>query len=244
MMRNFFILAAAVLAGAPAAAQTQTPSEARFATTTLDVSAEGEARLPPDMATIELGVTTQGATAASAMRANAQAMSRVVAALRAAGLGQHDIQTSQLSLRAQFAYSQGEAPRLTGYEAMNEVAVRVNDLTRLGSAVDAAIAAGATDVAQISFGLKSPGEAENLARFTAVKALQDKAAILADAAGYHIRRLVNLQETSLDQGGPRPLAMAAVAKAVATPIETGDIVVRVELTGEFELTHEPERPER
>jgi uncharacterized protein YggE len=246
MTRNLLILLAAAMAGPSAVAQTQPAADARFATTTLDVSAEGEARLPPDMATLELGVTTEAASAKAAADANAQAMARVIAALRGADLGPHDIQTSTLSLSPQYAYRQGEAARLTGYQATNEVTVRVTDLARLEPAIDAAVGAGATDVAQISFGLKSPDQAENLARFNAVKALQDKAVILADAAGYHIRRLVNLQETSPEIGGPRPFAAMALAKpaAPATPIETGEVVVRVELTGEFELTHQPETPER
>src|ERR1700759_2293713 len=74
-------LPAALLAGA-APALAQTASDARFATTTLDITGHGEARVPPDQATLELGVTTQGPSAAAAMQANAADMAKVVAALR------------------------------------------------------------------------------------------------------------------------------------------------------------------
>jgi uncharacterized protein YggE len=189
------------------------------------------------MATIDLGVVTQGATAADAMRTNAEAMTKVIGVLKAGGVDPRDIVTSTLSLSPQYAYGQSQAPRLTGYSANNSVTVTVEDLTRLGPVVDAVVGAGASSVSQIRFGLKAPGSAENLARFMAMKNLQEKAATYADAAGYHIRRLVNVSEASAVQAQPpRPMLAMAVA-APATPIETGQITVTIDVTGEFELGH-------
>ncbi|MBV9997319.1 MAG: SIMPL domain-containing protein [Caulobacteraceae bacterium] len=240
-MRSMFAAAAlaALLAPGGLCAQTETPGPAaRFAATTLDLSAYGEVSAPPDMATITLGVTDQAPDAAQALADNAAAMNRVVAALRARGIAPADIQTSQLGLSPQYAYEQGQAPRLTGYEASNQVVITVRDLARLGATVDAVVKAGATNVGAIEFGLRSRVPAENAARMAAVKALQDKAAIYADAAGYRIRRLVNLSEgASETPGPPRPLMMAAAAKAAPTPVEAGELKVRVDVTGEFELTH-------
>jgi hypothetical protein len=226
----------AVLAlAAPAAAQTA--SAARFATTTLDVSGHGEARLPPDMATIVLGVEAEGAGAAAAMQANAAAMTRVIAALRADGVAPTDMQTSTLSLSPRYADVSGAPPKLTGYAADNRVTVRVADLTRLGPVMDAVVGAGANSVSQISFGLKSRASAENYARLAAVKDLDDKAALFAEAAGYHIRRLVTLSEGSAPSTiAPRMMRAADVAGA-ATPVEAGMITVSVDVSGEFELTH-------
>ncbi|MGH6957260.1 MAG: SIMPL domain-containing protein [Caulobacteraceae bacterium] len=228
--------AALALAAAPAFAQVQTG--ARFAATTLDVSARGEAHVPPDMATIDLGVSAEAPDAASAMRQNAEAMAKVVAALRAGGIDARDIRTSSIGLTPQYAYAQGQPRRLTGYEADNRVAVKVNDLGRLGADIDAAVGAGATNVGEVSFGLKNPVSAENYARLAAVKALEDKASILAEASGYHIRRLVNLTETGAAPSPPPPrpmMAMAMARAAPATPVEAGEMVVGVEVTGEFEL---------
>ena len=104
--------------------------------------------------------------------------------------------------------------------------------------VDAGVDAGANDAGQISFGLKSRASAETFARLAAIKALDDKAATMADAAGYHIRRLVNLSEVASEQG-PQPRVYVAAQRAggAATPVETGEVVVSVDVTGEFELTH-------
>ena len=227
----------APLAAKPAAADPS--SDARFVTTTLDLTGHGEARAPPDLATLDLGVTTTAATAAEAMAQNAAAMTKVVAAVRAKGVGPHEIVTSTLSLAPQYIYAQGHAPQLTGYQASNRITVTLTDLTLVGSVVDSAVGAGANDAGQISFGLKSRVSAENFARLAAIKALDDKAAAMADAAGYHIRRLVNLSEASaVRSGGPVPvMAMARMQAVPVTPVETGEVVVSVDVAGEFELTH-------
>ncbi|MGA2952994.1 MAG: SIMPL domain-containing protein [Caulobacteraceae bacterium] len=234
MIRKAAVIAAFLLAAAPAAwAQDR---DARFAATLLNVSAYGEVKAAPDQATITLGVDTTAPTAAAALGANAEKMTRVVAALKNAGVADKDIQTSQLSLSPQYAYEQGEAPRLTGYQASNQVTVAEPDLSRLGRLADAVVTAGATNISQIGFGLAHPIEAENAARLAAVKALQDKAALLANAAGYHIVRLVTLTEDSGEtQPSPRPMMMMAAKAAAPTPVEAGELGVRVSVSGVFEL---------
>jgi uncharacterized protein YggE len=235
-------LAAALAAASSAPAQPAAPqpiaADTQFAATTLDLTAYGEVEAQPDMATITLGVTDQAPTAGQALGDNAAAMAKVVASLRAGGIEARDIRTSQLSLSPQYAYPNGQPARLTGYEASNQVTVTVRDLTRLGAAVDAVVGAGATNVGQVEFGLMSPTSAQNAARLAAVKALEDKAALYADASGYHIRRLVNLSEgVSSSAQPPRPVMfMAKAATSVATPVEAGDMKVRVDVSGEFELT--------
>src|SRR5206468_9325547 len=135
----------------------------------------GEARLPPDMATITLGVSNEAPSAAEALRANGVAMNAVIAALKKAGIAERDLQTSNLSINPQYVYQQNLPPKLSGYQVSNQLTVTVNDLARLGPVVDATVNAGANNVSAISFGLKTPVSAENSARVAAVKALQDKA---------------------------------------------------------------------
>jgi uncharacterized protein YggE len=81
-------------------------------------------------------------------------MNRVVAALRAQGVAERDIQTSSINLNPQMQYRENQSPVVTGYEASNQVTVTVNDLARLGPTVDAVVAAGSNQINGISFGLK------------------------------------------------------------------------------------------
>ncbi len=237
------LLGATALTGASApaafaqAAPEASGADSAFRATTLSLSAFGEIKAAPDMATISLGVQTHAPTAAQAMSDNASRMSQVVATLKKGGIEARDIQTSGLNLGAEYAYEPNKPPRLTGYQASNQVTVIVNDLARLGPALDAVVAAGANQVNGVSFGLKNPGAAEDQARLKAVQALQAKAQLYAGATGHRVLRLVNLAEG----GGfvpPAPVPMlrrtAMVAEA-ATPVEPGQLNVRIDVSATYEL---------
>lgn len=233
-------LSITLLAALPAAAFAQSAEAPKspFSATTLRLAAYGEVEAPPDMATLEVGVQTTAPTAVDASRQNADRTARLVAAVKGAGVPDRDLQTAQISLSPQYAYESGQAPRLTGYQASNQVRVTVHDLSKLARVVDFAAGAGATNLGQVEFSLAAPTAAENSARVAAVKALEDKAQLYARATGYRIVRLVNLSEgVEAGVAPPRPMmVMEAMAKvATPTPIEEGEIKVRADITGVFEL---------
>jgi len=235
-----FAATAATPAAMAQSAPAPTPASAAdtlFRATTLNLSAYGETRIAPDMASINLGVNTEAPTAAGAMQANAAQMTRMMAALKKAGIADKDVQTSNLNLSAQYDYAQNQSPKLRGYQASNQVTVVVHDLARLGAAVDATVQAGANQVNGISFALSDPTAAENLAREAAVKALTAKASLYATATGYRIVRMVSLSEGGgYSPAPPQPLmAMARMAKADSTPVAAGELEVRIDINGMYEL---------
>ena len=178
----------------------------------------------------------QAPSAQAAMAANATHMTAVTAALRRQGVADRDIQTSNLNLNPQYQYADGQPPRLTSYQASNQVIIRVNDLARLGPAIDAVVGAGANQVQGISFGLKDSQGPEDAARKLAAKDLAAKADLYAAATGYHVSRLVTLSESGGYAPQPiMPMAMARMAKADSTPISAGELTVRVEVSGAYEL---------
>jgi uncharacterized protein YggE len=223
-----------------ALAQAAPPAaESMFRATTLNLAAYGETRIAPDMATISLGVMTEAKTAQAAMQANAARMTQVVDTLRRAGIAAKDIQTSGLNLNPQYVYEQNLPPRLNGYQASNQVTITVHDLARLGQVVDATVSAGANQVNGINFGLDDPTAAENAAREAAVKALSAKAELYARATGHRISRLVTLSEGAASYPVPPPMpimAMQRMEKAADTSVSPGELKVRVDVTGLYELT--------
>ena len=232
-----FALTAALLTGAAALPAHADTADAAFRATTLNLSAYGESKAVPDLATITLGVQTDAPTAAGAMGANAAQMNKVIAALKKAGIAERDIQTSNLSVNPQYVYVENNPPKLNGYQASNQVTIQVRDLAKLGQTVDATVNAGATNVGGISFGLSDPQAAEDKARLDAVKALQAKADLYARATGYKIVRLV-----SLGEGGgytpPPPMPMYAMAKremADSSPVSAGELKVRIDVSATYEL---------
>jgi len=239
----FALIAGAMLLACPAGAWAQAAeplASDAFRATTLNLSASGEVRAAPDMASIGVGVQTEAPTAAQAMSDNAMRMNQVIAALRRAGIEAKDIKTSGVNLGAQFDYQPNQPPRLTGYQASNQVQVSVFDLAKLGPTLDAVVAAGANQVNGVTFALKDPVAVENEARQKAVQALQAKAQLYAGATGFRTLRLVNLSEG----GGfapPRPVTVMsaramAVDVAAPTPVEAGQLDVRIDISGVFELS--------
>ncbi|KQY92798.1 hypothetical protein ASD21_15645 [Caulobacter sp. Root1455] len=231
-------LAAALLTGATALPAHADSADAAFRATTLNLSASGESKVTPDLATITLGVQTDAPTAAGALSANAAQMNKVVAALKKAGIADRDIQTSSLNVNPQYVYVQNEPPKLNGYQASNQVTIQVRDLTKLGQTVDATVGAGATNVGGISFGLQDPKAAEDAARLDAVKALQAKADLYARATGYKIVRLVSLGEGGGYTPSPPPMPMYAMAKremADSSPVSAGELKVRIDVSATYEL---------
>jgi uncharacterized protein YggE len=207
--------------------------------TTLAISASGEVKATPDMATISLGVQTDAPTAAEAMSQNAAQMTRIVETLKRSGVADKDIKTSGLSLNAQFDYQPNKPPRLNGYQASNQVTVLVYDLARLGATLDAVVASGANEINGVGFGLKDPGAAEDAARLKAVQTLQARAQLYAGATGLHLGQLINLTEGEA-VAPPRPIPLMAMranaAVAATTPVEAGQLDIRIDVSGLYELT--------
>lgn len=234
-------LGALIVAGSAGVSLAQsapaTAADTIFQSTTLSLSAYGEVRQVPDMATISLGVQTEAPTAAEAMRLNAMRMNQVIATLKRGGIADRNIQTSGVNLNPQYVYQENLPPKLTGYQASNTVTITVRDLSKAGSALDTAVNAGATSVGGIAFGLQNSDAAEDAARLDAVRALQAKANLYAQAMGYRVARLVTLSEGG-GYSPPSPVPMFAMAradKAESTPVEAGELKVRIDINATFEL---------
>ncbi len=219
-MRVFPVLATALMLGLPAFAETP-PA-------TISVTGEGKVEIAPDMATLNLGVTTEADTAAAALKANSDGLAGALSRLKAAGIAERDIQTSGLSLNPRYDYgtSGGEA-KITGYVAANMVTVRVRDLGVLGQTLDAVVTDGANTLGGLGFGLQNPDQATDEARRRAVADAAHKAALYAEAAGVTLGRILSISEQG-NYGGPQPIMMAEArfAKdAGSVPVASGELTV-------------------
>lgn len=205
---------------------------------TLTVTAEGQSAALPDLATVSVGVTTQGETAAQAMAANASALTAVVARLKAAGIAERDLQTSNLSLNPNWQQSDGtQAPVIAGYVATNVLGVRVRALETLGQVLDAAITDGANTLNGISFGLDDPGPALDTARVEAVTAARARAELLAGAAGVTLGRVLSISEGGgYVPPGPMPMFRMEADMASPVPVEGGEVDLTASVTMVFEIT--------
>ncbi len=230
----FAVLAAAAV---PPAAQAQTQGQVVLAEgTLLTVNADGSSEARPDMAIVNLGVTTEGQTAAAALAENARRMTALTAALRRAGVAERDIQTSNVSVYPQQVYGEGQAPRITGYQANNSVTVKVRRIDNTGRVIDAAVGAGGNTVNGVSFTHADPDAQLDVARRDAIAEARRRAELYANALGMRVNRIVSVSEGG-GYAPPMPVALERfqAQDAAATPISPGEIETRVSVNVTFEL---------
>jgi uncharacterized protein YggE len=239
-LRPLLLATALTLSAITMSASAQSPVAAAHAPsdgTLLSVSAQAEAKRVPDVATISAGVVTQAADANAAMRANATQMDKVMAAIRAAGIAERDIQTSGVNLNPQYKYVENQAPAITGYQASNTVNLKVRDIAKLGKVLDALVASGANQVNGPSFEIDQPEAVYDEARRAALEKAQARASMYAKALGLRVRRIVSISEGGGFQP-PMPMPMMAMARGKAeadTAVSPGETTLTANLDVVFEL---------
>ena len=200
------------------------------------MSSRAEARKAPDIATFSAGVVTQAADGNAALRQNAEQMNRVLAAIKAAGVADKDVQTSGISLNPQYRYEENQPPRITGYQASNTVNVKLREVAKMGKVLDALVASGANQVNGPSFGIDDPEPLYDRARLDALKAARARAETYAGALGVRVRRIVSISEGGAAMPSPMPrMAMMKAEAYDSTPVAAGESSVSVNLDVVFEL---------
>ncbi|KAK0349149.1 hypothetical protein LTR94_034310, partial [Friedmanniomyces endolithicus] len=123
--------------------------------------------------------------------------------------------------------------------ASNRVTVTIQDLSKVGTTADAVVAAGVNQIDGIGFGLKDPKAAEDQARVLAVRALQDKARLYAQALGVDLGPVRSLTEGGGYAPQPRPEVMyarvAMDAGGASTPVSAGELTVRIDISGTYDI---------
>ncbi len=201
---------------------------------TLTAVGNAEVRARPDRAVVRLGVQTEAKTAAQARDQNATLVNKVLDALRALGITDRQIETSNFQIypvrRSGNANQQGEPP-IVGYRVVNIVSVRTENLNQVAQIIDASVRAGANTVESVDFQLQNESAARQdaLRQATAEAALNAKT--MADALDVRLARIYQVQ-----QGGvgilppPYPVRTFAMEAGAPTPIFPGEVTVNASVT--------------
>jgi uncharacterized protein YggE len=180
---------------------------------TISVSGQGEVSGKPDQAHLSAGVVTQAPTAATALSANTTAMNRVFAALKTLGIPDNKIQTSNFSVQPQYPPYRpdtAEPRNIVGYQVSNQVSVTVDDLAKLGPALDALVKSGANQLGGVSFAIADPKPLAERARAAAVGNAAAKARTLAGAAGVPRAQPRSISRHAIAADRPRPISTTTV----------------------------------
>ncbi len=199
----------------------------------ISVTGTGITTGAPDVVTLQLGVQADAKTVATARDNAAQAQQAVVAALKADGVADKDILTVQFTIDPQYSFA-NQSQTLTGYRVTNVVQAKVRKIETASNVVDDVTAAGGnnTVVRSIVFSIDDPTQLQAQARDLAMTDARSRADQLAKAGGVSLGKPISVTES-----GPtsQPFASAAIqapatGSGVSTPIEAGNLQVRVQVT--------------
>jgi uncharacterized protein YggE len=236
MTRPYLPLALAAALAFPAVAATAAePLPPRIV-----VTGEGQHAIAPDMALLTLSVMREAKTAREALSANNDAMAAVIAAMKASGIEDRDLQTAGIQISPRYDYTQKpdgtQEGKLVAYQVTNTLSVRIRDLDKAGEILDKSVSLGVNQGGGIVFMNDDPSAALTQARKAAVKDAMDKAGTLAEAAGVGLGKVIEITDQNF---APRPMPMMAKARAfeadAAVPLQAGENTYNVQVNVTFQI---------
>jgi len=192
-------------AGVAFAQQAPTASIAEMASTPLvRVNITESLRTPPDEASMTVGTQAKAPTATGAVAANKTKTEKLLAAIRAAGIRERDIQTQGIQLQPDYRWDnmpggQGRQT-LVGYIASNSVQIKTRNIDTLTSLLDVLTTAGADSVYGPNFGISDPAPLRREARVRAMARGKDEASEYARNNGFTSVRLLSVEEGASYRG--------------------------------------------
>jgi len=223
-------------------AQTPAPSEVKYdAAHTITVIGQGSVKVVPDIAQISIGVETTASSVADGSTENQAKMKALLAALKAVGVLDKDIQTTNYSITVN--RPQEVLPSTMGatgvtsttYTVSNMVTVTIRDLTLVSEAIDASVEAGANNIWGISFTIDKPDAALAEARTKAVADAKLRADALAKLGEVTLGPVMAMSEVI--SGGQTPIMYAVADKAMGggTPVSPGEVEVSYQIQVSYSI---------
>jgi len=191
----------------------------------------GEVIGTPDVVTISLGVQTDASTASVALADNSTRAAAVIKVIKASGVADTDLHTSQLSINQ----TSDKDGKVTGFQVSNMVTAKLHSIFAAGPLIDAA--GNAIRVQQLSFSIDDESTLIASASADAVKKAQTQAEQLAKAAGVTLGKIKSIIENpTADQNLGNKQFYAAAAFPAAAPIESGSQRLNVTFQVVYEIS--------
>ena len=208
----------------------------------IELMVSEQVEVEPDEVTISAGVETEAMTAQEALSRNSAQMQGVIDRLKSLGIPERDIQTTRINLGARFDYDQQTRRQVfRGYEASNQVSVKLRDTKEVGGVLDALVQAGANNINGPSFSVSDDTQAKAEARRRALERARTMALDYARVAGYPNVRVLQISESV--QGQPREkysadrIVVTGSRIAGAPPVQPGMVETGVTVSVTYEAVN-------
>jgi uncharacterized protein len=205
----------------------------------ISVSGTGTVTVTPDIAILSMGVYSKETTVSAAQSIAAEAMNKVLAALRQNGLIEKDIKTTGYSIQPVTRYDNIRYESVPdGYSVSNTVSAKIKTLDKVGAIIDAVAAAGgdATRIYGVTVTVEKPEGYYGEARGKAMADARSKAEQLASLAGVKLGSAVYITE-STGYYYPTPSFAAKDAGGISAPGSTPISAGETEITLTVQVTY-------
>nr|MBI5455776.1 SIMPL domain-containing protein [Candidatus Levybacteria bacterium] len=205
---------------------------------------QGQVTAVPDSATLYAGITQTALNVADAKDKTNSLVNKVISALKALGIAEKDIKTTNYSVTPNYNNNKEIVPmmypirdsgnNITGYTVTQNLEVKVKDTSKINKAIDTVTISGANLVGGVNFTFSDEmlEKLENQARKEAVTKAKKKAQSLASASGIHLGKIINVVENS---SFPRIMPMAAGEAVLKdTQVTPGENTVTINVTIYYE----------
>jgi uncharacterized protein len=201
----------------------------------ITVTGTGTVNGTPNQLILSMGVQVNGVTVSSALQQASQAVERVTAALRNAGVASADIQTAGLSIEPNYR-ANSQVP--DGYQVSEYLTATLRRISAAGAQIQDAVQAGgnAVTVDGVSLNLTDTSALLARARAAAVADARHKAAQYAGAAGQQLGPVISITDQASAQPYPfESAASGAAAPRASVPISPGTQQLSVSITVTYAL---------
>lgn len=161
----------------------------------ISVEGLGKAYAIPDIAVLNLGVTTDAKTSEAAVKENTAKMNKVMEAVKSFNFDKKDVQTLNYSLNPNYKWSEEKGQSVQdGYTLSQQISIKIRDFSKVGDVIAAVTKAGANMVGNLSFEVDDMDKVRDEARSKAIAKAKAKAEKMADEAGLDLGKVLSIYE--------------------------------------------------
>lgn len=203
----------------------------------ISVDAQGKGYVIPDVAVVNLGVTTKGKTSEETVAENTKKINEVMKVIKDLGVEDKDIKTVGYYLNPSYNWTEKEGSVQDGYELSQTLEVKIRDFDKVGDLISKVTTAGANTMGGVNFTADDTEKAKADARKEALAKAHEKAKLIEEQTGLKFGKVLSYYEyDATDQYGKGGYSMVAAegggGMEAAPTIQPGqqEIILNVTLT--------------
>lgn len=203
---------------------------------------EGKVYAKPDLAIVQLGVSSEATTSESVVKDNNNKMNAITAAIKVLGVADADIQTTNYNLSPKYNYTDSKGSFIDGYTLEQDIQIKIRDFDKISDVIQKATSLGANTINQLQFTIDNPDKLKAQATDIAISNAKEKAANIANTSGLKLGRLVNVYEgggvitpTPIYSTAEKSTGMGGGSDITAPNIQTGQQEITVDMSLTYQI---------